>query len=490
MIMRTRRFSIAIIIGLIALVIFAAGVLFFLTQPIIGNVFSNVVNNLGGTPTPVAQMTENTIQFTQVVTTSVSATDEPPPTEEMAADTTEEAEEPSATSDMQVASVNTATATATQTMPRPTTTPTLSTEEYSTAIANLATAQTSPTPVPTVSNPENDSIAGNGDVRSYYNTELAYPNTMRVTLELVFRQLAIAPTPLNELINIDINTDIADPILMADDVQETPPPARANERVNNIPLFVVAELDCLETSFNGCEQKQFTYLNLSGINSWNWTIQPIEGISGNQDLTLLLYAADENGRIVTTRPLYEHSFTINVSDNALMNLLENNIGAIVLALSIIILGGIGYFTFGRRGEKVKPLGVSAFISYKRRGSWGIAEKVHDGLTSRGVDTFIDSQDLHEGDFEARLTNEIRNRDYVVVVLVPETLQSEWVIKEIAYAFELGKTVIPVLIEGIKMEELAIPDEIADLKKQNAVSLYQKYFDAAMDEILVFLKPLQ
>src|SRR5690606_6992288 len=152
--------------------------------------------------------------------------------------------------------------------------------------------------------------------------------------------------------------------------------------------------------------------------------------------------------------------------NWLANIIENNLGATILAASIIILGAIGFFTFGRTGDKVKPLGVSVFISYKRHGSWGIAEKIHDGLTARGVDIFIDSQDLHEGDFEARLTNEIRNRDYVVVVLVQETLQSEWVVKEIAYAFELGKTVIPVLVEGVKMESLDIPEAIADLRKQN------------------------
>ncbi len=479
--MRTgRKFSIAIIIGLIALVIFAVLATLIISGPIIGNVFSSIINDLGD-DTPVVEKTDSAVQLTEGASTSVPATDIPSPTANMVELTsvlTEVAEEASATSDAQAASLTDTPA------------PTLSTEAYGTAVANLATAQTSPTPVPTLAESDSGGVAGNADVRSYYNTALAYPNTMRITMELVFRQLAIAPTPLTELLNIDINTDIDDPIIVEADEQEEPPPARSNESINSIPLFVVAELDCLDTSFNGCEQKQFTHLNLMGINSWNWTIQPIEGISGNQNLTLLLYAADSSGRIISTRPLYEHNFTINVSDNALMTLLENNLGAIVLALSIIILGGIGYFTFGRSEAKVKSIGVSAFISYKRRGSWGIAEKIHDGLTARGVDTFIDSQDLHEGDFETRLTTEIRNRDYVVVVLVQETLQSEWVVKEIAYAFELKKTVIPVLIEGIKMEELPIPDEIAALKKQNAVSLYQKYFDAGMDEILVFLKPVK
>lgn len=476
--MRTGRyFLIAVLIALVALVIFVVGIFFLLLTPMAGGDLPE--GNATQLQTSVSQNT--TPGLTQTALAHIPSTFAPHPT----ADIVSATEEPTATSGMQVASVNTDIPITIQTS-----IPTLSTEQYSTAVANLATAQTSPTAVPMVSNPENDTIAGNGDVRSYYNTELAYPNTMRVTLELVFRQLAIAPTPLEQFVNIDVNTDIIDPILMVDDVQETPAPARTNDRVSNIPLFVVVELECLETSFIGCEQKQFTHLNLSGINSWNWTIQAIEGISGNQDLSFLVYEADESGNIVNTRPIYEHSFTISVSDNFWMNLLENNLGTMILAISIFILGGIGYFGFGRKGSKIKPLGVSAFISYKRRGSWGIAEKVHDRLTSRGVDTFIDSQDLHEGDFETRLTTEIRNRNYLVVVLVVETLQSEWVVKEIAYAFELGKTVIPVLIEGLKMEDLAIPDEIADLKKQNAVSLYQKYFDAAIDEILVFLKPIE
>lgn len=190
---------------------------------------------------------------------------------------------------------------------------------------------------------------------------------------------------------------------------------------------------------------------------------------------------------------------------------KSNIRQILSIVSIGIAGFIGLQVVSNANEGVSDIGlleivlliiisgfalsqirkkkISAFVSYKRTGSWGIAEKIHYGLTTKKIDAFIDSKDLHAGDFEITLKEEVATRDYLVVILVKETLESEWVVKEIAYAFELGKTVIPVLIEGVKMEELDIPEEIAELKKQNAVSLYQKYFDAAIDEILVFLKPI-
>ncbi|MEM9954562.1 MAG: TIR domain-containing protein [Chloroflexota bacterium] len=370
--------------------------------------------------------------------------------------------------------------------------PTLSTQEFSTQVADLATAQSMPTPESLGGDDVSAQslIAGNADVTSFYNTRVNYPNTMRIRMELVFRELRLQPTPLTEDMQEIVNGDIPTPVLVEDDlIQITPPPARDNQRINNIPLYVVAVLDCPANSFDGCNEQSVRRLNLQGINSWAWTIQPLQEQSAQYDLSLRLFASDAVGNITNNTPLYTEDFIVEVQMNAFASLLQNNAGAFVIAISIVVLAVVGLVALRSRQNTVKSIGVSAFISYKRRGSWGIAEKIHDGLTARGVDTFIDSKDLHEGDFEARLTNEIDNRDYVVVILVPETLQSEWVVKEIEYAFVKGKTVIPVLIEGLKMEDLNLPSEIADLRKQNAVSLYQKYFEAGLDEILVFLKPL-
>ena len=140
-----------------------------------------------------------------------------------------------------------------------------------------------------------------------------------------------------------------------------------------------------------------------------------------------------------------------------------------------------------QGNFISSQEISVFISYKRTETWQIAEIIHHELTTRDIDAFYDRDDLQAGNFEENLTREIVVRDNLVVILVKETLQSEWVIRETALALDLDKNVIPVLIDGVKMEDLDLPEQIADLSKQNAVNLSREYLRASIDKLISFLK---
>jgi len=48
-------------------------------------------------------------------------------------------------------------------------------------------------------------------------------------------------------------------------------------------------------------------------------------------------------------------------------------------------------------------------------------------------------------------------------------------------------IVPVLIDGLKMEDLDIPDEISKLRDMNAVTFSQEFLDASIERIASFLK---
>lgn len=133
------------------------------------------------------------------------------------------------------------------------------------------------------------------------------------------------------------------------------------------------------------------------------------------------------------------------------------------------------------------LSKSAFISYKNKESWQSAQIIHDRLAQRGLNVFYDKENLRGGKFAETLFQEIATRDNLIIVLVPDTLQSQWVVDETEMAFKLGKNVVPVLIDGMKMEDLDIPDEISKLRDMNAVTFSQEFLDASIERIASFLK---
>jgi|GEM_PF-5551537 len=260
----------------------------------------------------------------------------------------------------------------------------------------------------------------------------------------------------------------------------------------DFPPFLIASLNCLDTSFIGCTEQPVRNFSIQEQPGWNWTVQPVDGISGRQDLTLYLYEADEEGNIVNNAPVWEHPFAINVGRNRLIEIFENNFTAILGLIGTIVAALI---TAGviqtRRLSDSKPVpgllkGKSTFISYKNRETWTYANIVHTRLKQEGVDSYLDRESLRGGDYEEQLFNAISKRDNLIVMLVKNTLESEWVVNEIDFALKAGKNIIPVLID-VKMEDLDIPEKIADLGKQQAVYFSQANLDQAIERIIQYMK---
>ena len=93
-----------------------------------------------------------------------------------------------------------------------------------------------------------------------------------------------------------------------------------------------------------------------------------------------------------------------------------------------------------------------FISYKRSESSAFALLLVARLKEHGLEPFVDmslkaGEDWHEG-----LESRIKARDYFIVLLGKETLHSEVTVKEIGWAIDFKKTIIPIWHNSFEFDD--------------------------------------
>jgi hypothetical protein len=103
--------------------------------------------------------------------------------------------------------------------------------------------------------------------------------------------------------------------------------------------------------------------------------------------------------------------------------------------------------------------MQVFLSYNRQSAGWAARSIKERLERQGADVFLDVENINSGRFETVILNEIGRRDHFIVLLTPEACerlesQDNWVRRELARALELRKNVIPVLLDGAKLENVA------------------------------------
>ncbi|NJL96176.1 MAG: toll/interleukin-1 receptor domain-containing protein [Anaerolineae bacterium] len=130
--------------------------------------------------------------------------------------------------------------------------------------------------------------------------------------------------------------------------------------------------------------------------------------------------------------------------------------------------------------------VSIFISYRRSSSSALAMLIHAELRVEGFNPFLDIRTLVPGDEWHRvLRQRVMDASVFISVLAPDSLASENVAEEVAWALESPQTrIIPVLHAGLRVEDLragAFP-QLADknlilLEEDRAADIY-----AALEQI--------
>ncbi len=92
-------------------------------------------------------------------------------------------------------------------------------------------------------------------------------------------------------------------------------------------------------------------------------------------------------------------------------------------------------------ESAEPSRI--FISYRRAESSAFALLVLARLKEHGLDAFLDMSILPGEDWHADLKRKIESRDYFIVILGRESLRSRILVKEIQWAMQAHKSIIPI-----------------------------------------------
>jgi len=132
-----------------------------------------------------------------------------------------------------------------------------------------------------------------------------------------------------------------------------------------------------------------------------------------------------------------------------------------------------------------------FISYRRQDSGGVAGRLYDRLSEvrARMSVFMDVDAIKAGEnFEDRMLAAVAESDLVLVVIGKNwfgsagknrILQADDPVRcEVAMALAQRKKIIPLLINGATMpSKEALPEELQELRKLNAVFIRHESFEA-------------
>lgn len=140
----------------------------------------------------------------------------------------------------------------------------------------------------------------------------------------------------------------------------------------------------------------------------------------------------------------------------------------------------------------------AFISYRRENGFLMAQVIYDRLRKKGINCFLDLEELRSGEFDEKIISIIRDADYFLLVLPKNALnrcadEKDWVRREIMAALENNKTIIPVMYDGFRWPKKwpgGIPEELKRIERMNGVSGTQEYLSAMIDKLVTFMPCIQ
>ncbi len=136
-----------------------------------------------------------------------------------------------------------------------------------------------------------------------------------------------------------------------------------------------------------------------------------------------------------------------------------------------------------------------FISYRRQGSSGEARGIEQALKN-DYRIFLDVDSMPSGHFDEAILRVIEAAPNFLVVLSPGSLDrihipNDWLRREIEHAIKTGRNIIPVMLPGFVFpDDSALPTEICDLKRWEAVEYSHVYFPSVIARVRSHLKPPQ
>lgn len=132
-----------------------------------------------------------------------------------------------------------------------------------------------------------------------------------------------------------------------------------------------------------------------------------------------------------------------------------------------------------------------FISYRRDGGEYTAKILRDRLDELGYAVFFDVESLRSGDFNTRLYSVIEECKDFILILSPGALdrcrnEDDWVRREVEYALERGKNVVPIMLRQFEFPEV-LPSSMEQLRFKNGIQANTEFFEAFIQKLQSFLR---
>jgi hypothetical protein len=119
----------------------------------------------------------------------------------------------------------------------------------------------------------------------------------------------------------------------------------------------------------------------------------------------------------------------------------------------------------------------------------LALLVYKDLTQHGYDTFIDYESIDSGKFATVILNQIASRSHFISILAPGCLDrttnpEDWLRREIEYAIDMQRNIVPLLFDGFSFEreDKYLTGKLVALKQYNGPTVPDGYFDEAMKKL--------
>jgi tetratricopeptide (TPR) repeat protein len=129
--------------------------------------------------------------------------------------------------------------------------------------------------------------------------------------------------------------------------------------------------------------------------------------------------------------------------------------------------------------------MQVFLSYRRDHARWVARAVRQALEQRDIGVFMDVEDIDSGRFENVILNQIGLSEHFIVLLTADTardlgIERDWVSKELDRALELGKNVIPTLVDDASVNDISSTfARRKELLELNFFRLPSDFFDQAI-----------
>ncbi|MBZ0298830.1 MAG: tetratricopeptide repeat protein [Anaerolineae bacterium] len=131
---------------------------------------------------------------------------------------------------------------------------------------------------------------------------------------------------------------------------------------------------------------------------------------------------------------------------------------------------------------------TVFISYRRANVY-TARAVYQHLVAHGYDAFLDYESIDAGSFEQVILNQIAARAHFIIILTPTALErcaepGDWLRREIEYALELKRNIVPLMFEGFDFGMIVkhLTGKLSVLSIYNGLRVPSDYFEEAMDRL--------